>query len=83
MVTKHVRKDYHILNAKLKELTLQTCVQSVLEDGTNIIVLVRTDDLHAFQRFLSANPPELEPNFNGSSERDRETLLERPARRQR
>jgi hypothetical protein len=80
MVTKHVRKNYHILNAKLKELTLQTCVQSVLEDGTNIIVLVRTDDLHAFQRFLS---PELEPNFNGSSERDRETLLERPARRRR
>jgi hypothetical protein len=83
MVTKHVRKDYHILNTKLKELTLQTCVQNVLEDGTNTIILVKTDDLHDFQRFLSANPPKLEPNLDVSSERNREALLERPARRRR
>ena len=83
MVTKHVRKDYHILNTKLKELTLQTCVQNVLEDGTNTIILVKTDDLHDFQRFLLVNPLELEPSLDGSLKRNRETLLERPARRRR
>jgi hypothetical protein len=73
--------SFYLLNTKLEELTTQTCVQHVIEDGSNTILLVRDADLNNLQHSLSSNPPVLKPNGGGSSEDNQESELERPARR--
>jgi hypothetical protein len=84
MVTKYMRKgSFYLLNTKLDELAIQTCVKNVLADGTNTILLVKEYDIDKLRRSLSANLPVPEPNLAGSSERDQEVSLERPARRRR
>ena len=84
VVTKYMRKgSFYLFNTKLEELTIQTCVQHVVEDGSNTILLVRDADLNNLQHSLSGNQLVFEPNVGGSSEHNREDSLERPARRPR
>jgi hypothetical protein len=84
VVPKYMRKgQFYLFNTKLDKLTLQTCFKDVIVDRTNTILLAVEADIDKLRRPLKANPPVSEPNLDGSSEGNRETSHERPARRPR
>jgi hypothetical protein len=77
------REPFYPFNTKLDRLTLQTCFEDVLADGTNTILLVTEADIDKLRPSLAANTPVSEPNLDGNSEGSRETSHDRPARRPR
>jgi hypothetical protein len=80
-VRKYMSKGFYPFNTKLELLTLQTCIKSVLADGTKAILLVKKEDINSLRRPLSVDPLVSEPTLANSLERSQKISLERPARR--